>query len=134
MYNSKLGYDLKRNMMNVLRDSWVTNLLEIRSVPLLDEMATVVQTRHDIGASAPGKQRDDRTFGMALANWTWVQNLRGGLISQGITWQGSKDKESGAISPVADALNRAVYRMFRAADEAMDAPPPRSFLEERGLG
>ena len=49
-------------MMNGLRDSWVTNLLEIRSIPLLDEMTHVVQTRGDIGASAPGRYRDDRTF------------------------------------------------------------------------
>ena len=80
-------------MMNVLRDSWVTNLLETRSVPILDEMTNVVQTRGDIGASAPGRQRDDRTFAMALANWTWVENLRGGLISQGITWDGAERKK-----------------------------------------
>ena len=32
-YNTKLGVDLKFKMMNILRDSWVTNLLETRSVP-----------------------------------------------------------------------------------------------------
>ena len=63
-YNTKLGRDLKFKMMNVMRDSWKMNLVEIRSVPLLDEMATVIKDneRWDIGASAPGRLRDDRTF------------------------------------------------------------------------
>lgn len=133
MYNTKLGVDLKYKMMNVLRDSWVSNLLEIRSVPLLDEMSTVVQTKSDIGASAPGRQRDDRTFSMALANFTWIENLRGGMISQGITWEGSKAKESGAISPIADQMNRRIYGILKAADEAMDLPPPLTFYEKKGL-
>lgn len=132
-YNTKLGTDLKFRMMNILRDSWVTNLIEIRSIPLLDEMSNVVQTRGDIGASAPGRQRDDRTFAMALANWTWVENLRGGLISQGITWDGAKMKESGEISPLADRLNRRVFSILKAFDEQADMPPPKTFWESRGL-
>ena len=132
-YNTKLGVDLKFKICNMIRDSWVTNLLEIRSIPLLDEMSNVVQTRSDIGASAPGRQRDDRTFAMALANQTWVENLRGGLISQGITWDGAKKKQAGLISPLADQLNRKVFSILRAADEMADLPPPRSFFENRGL-
>jgi len=132
-YNTNLNVGLKFRMMNILRDSWVTNLIEVRSIPLLDEMANVVQTRGDIGASAPGRQRDDRTFGMALANWTWVENLRSGLISQGLTWDGARKKESGEISPLADQLNRRVFSILRAADEMADLPPPRTFFEQRGL-
>lgn len=133
MKNTKLGVDLKYKLMNMLRDAWVTNLLEIRSIPLLDEMEDVVQTRGDIGASAPGRKRDDRTFAMALANQTWVENLRGGLISQGITWEGTKLKESGAISPLADRLNRKVFSILRAFDEQAYLPPPKTFFESRGL-
>ena len=96
-------------------------------------MTNVVQTRSDIGASAPGRQRDDRTFAMALANWTWVENMRGGLISQGITWDGARKKEAGLISPLADTLNRRVFSILRAADEMMDLPPPKTFYEARGL-
>lgn len=132
-YNTKLGRDLKWRTMNMCRDSWVTSALEIRSVPLLDEMVNIVQTRADIGAAAVGRQRDDRTFAMSLANFTWLENLRGGLISQGITWEGSRAKESGEISPIADALNRRIYGILRAADEMQDLPPPKSFYETRGL-
>ena len=133
MYNTVMSYKLKFHMMNSLRDSWVTNLLEIRSVPLLDEMANVEQSRSDIGASAPGRMRDDRTFAMALANMTWTENLRGGLIAQGVTWEGSKAKEAGSISPVAETLNRRIYSILRAADEDRDAPPPLTFFEQRGF-
>ena len=135
-YNTKLGRDLKFKMMNVMRDSWITNLVEIRSVPLLDEMTTVIQDndRWDIGASAPGRLRDDRTFAMALANWTWTENVRAMMISQGITWDSSMKKESGEISPIADQLNRRVWSIMRAAEEAPDLPPPLSFYEQRGLG
>ncbi len=133
MYNTKLGKDLKYQMMNILRDSWITNLIEIRSLQLLDEMCHVVQDRSDIGAAAPGRLRDDRTFAMALAVWTWVQNMRGGLIAQGLTWAGSKAKESGEISPVAAQLNRRVWSIMKAADEAPELPPPMTFYEMRGL-
>lgn len=137
MYNTKVGRDLKFRMMNMLRDSWVTNLLEIRSIPLLDEMANVRQANSDIaaeiGPSGTGKSRDDRTFALALAHLTWAENLRPGLIAQGITWEGTKAKEKGEISPLADRLNRRVYSLMKAADEAMDLPPPRTFFEQRGL-
>jgi len=98
-------------------------------------MTVVRQTTHDIGASAPGRQRDDRTFATALCNMTWVENLRAGLMAQGITWEGSKAKESGAISPVADTLNRRVWSIMRRIqdEEEADLPPPRTFFEARGL-
>lgn len=133
MYNTKLGRDLKWRMMNLMRDSWVTNLIEMRSVPLLDEMTEIRQTNLDIGASAPGRIRDDRVMATALCNMTWVENLRGGLIAQGITWEGSRAKEAGIISPQADLLNRRVYSILRAADEMQDLPPPKTFFESRGL-
>ena len=132
-YHTKMSYNLKRTTMNILRDSWVSGLLEIRSVPLLDEMVNVVQTDLDIGASAPGKLRDDRTFAMALANSTWVENLRPGLVMQGITWDSSRAKEQGLLSPTADKLNKMVFNIMRAADEMRDLPPPRTFFEMRGL-
>jgi hypothetical protein len=134
-YNTVVSQRIKYHTMNILRDSFVTGLLEIRSIPLLEEMLNVVQdnTKIDIGASAPGRLRDDRTFAMALANSTWLENLRGGLISNGLTWQGSLLKESGRISHIADTLNRRVMNIMQAADQQMDAPPPRTFFEQRGL-
>ena len=134
-YNTVVSQRIKYHTMNILRDAFVTGLLEIRSIPLLEEMADVVDdhSKIDIGASAPGRLRDDRTFALALANSTWVENVRGGLIAQGITYQSARAKESGELSPIADALNRRIYNIMVAADQEMDAPPPRTFMEERGL-
>jgi hypothetical protein len=134
-YNTVVSQRIKFHTMNILRDSFVVGLLEIRSIPLLEEMLNVVQdtTKIDIGASAPGRLRDDRTFAMALANSTWLENLRGGLISQGVTYGGSLLKESGQLSPIADNLNRRIMSIMQAADQMMDAPPPRTFFEHRGL-
>jgi len=134
-YNTVVSQRIKYHTMNILRDAFVTGLLEIRSIPLLEEMADVVDdhSKIDIGASAPGRLRDDRTFALALANSTWVENVRGGLIAQGITYQSARAKESGELSPIADALNRRIYNIMVAADQEMDAPPPRTFMEKRGL-
>jgi hypothetical protein len=134
-YNTIVSQRIKFHTMNMLRDSWVSGLLEIRSIPLLEEMRNVVQdmTKIDIGASAPGRLRDDRTFALALCNSTWLENMRGGLISQGVTWGGSMMKESGRISPIADQLNRRIMSIMQAADQMMDAPPPMTFFESRGL-
>lgn len=70
---------------------------------------------------------------MALAYWTFVKELRPMLISQGITWENSKAKESGIISPIAEALNRKVFSIMHAANEELDLPPAKTFFEARGL-
>jgi hypothetical protein len=134
-YNTVVSQRIKYHTMNILRDSFVTGLLEIRSIPLLEEMLNVVQdnTKIDIGASAPGRLRDDRTFALALANSTWLENMRGGLVAQGVTWGGSLLKESGQMSATADLLNRRVMSIMQAADQMMDAPPALTFMEARGL-
>jgi len=133
VYNSKIGRDLKFRMMNAYRDSWKSNLLEIRSVPLLDEMAIVRQEASDIGAAAPGRQRDDRTFASALANLTWIENLRPALIANGITWEGARKKAAGEVSAVGEILTHRVYSILRAQAEIDEGPPAKSFFEARGL-
>jgi len=133
MYNSKIGRDLKFRMMNMMRDSWVMNLLELRSVPLLDEMSTVRQDNSDIGAAAQGHNRDDRTFATALANITWIENLRAGLIAHGLSWDGGKGATTAPISPIASTLNRRIFSIMRSSDDDADLPPARTFFEQRGL-
>lgn len=137
-YNSKLGRDLKFAMMNLYRDSWRSNLLEIRSIDLLTEMNSIRQDASDIGApgaapGAEGRDRDDRTYAEGLSNETWVKNLRPGLIAQGITWEGAKKKASGELSPIGDMLTRKVYSILRAQAELDDMPPAKSFWDQRGL-
>src|SRR4029077_8956014 len=67
MYGTKTSHDIKFKMMNQMRDAFVQNLLEVRSIPLLKEMLNVRQTGPDIGAAAQGRDKDDRTFATGLA-------------------------------------------------------------------
>ena len=133
VYNSKIGRDLKFKMMNLYRDSWRSNLLEIRSIDMLDEMGVIRQESSDIGAAAAGRDRDDRAFAEALSNLTWVEELRPVMIAQGITWEGAKQKAAGQLSDVGEILTRKVYSIFRSQAEMDDAPPAKSFFEQRGL-
>jgi hypothetical protein len=133
MYGTKTSHDIKFKMMNQLRDAFVTNLLEIRSVPLLQEMLNVRQTGPDIGAAAQGRDKDDRTFATGLAGMTWVEHYRPGMIQNGITWQGSLAQEAGLATPMSVVLNRMVHNIMITAEQERDLPPPRTFLDARGL-
>ena len=133
MYGTKTSHDLKFKMMNSLRDSFVTELLEIRSIPLLREMLNVRQDGPDIGAAARGREKDDRTFAMGLANMTWIEHIRPAMISNGITWESSIAVETGTATPVATKLNRIVQSVMVRASEEPQWERPRTLLEARGL-
>jgi len=132
-YNTMVSHDIKFRMMNQLRDSFVTNQLRVRSRALLKEMSDVRQEGSDISAS--GRNKDDRVFAAALANMTWIENVRGGLIAQGITWEGHEQRVAGKMSPIAELLNRRTYALFTSINEqaADPPPPPVTFMEARGL-
>lgn len=133
MYGTKTSHDIKFRMMNGFRDAFVTNLLEIRSIPLLKEMLNVRQVGPDIGAAAQGRDKDDRTFATALAQMTWSEHFRPWMITQGITWEGSIAQEEGRASGVSVKLNQMVHNLFMTAEQDALLPPPRSFLDARGL-
>ena len=133
MYGTKTSHDIKFRMMNMMRDSWRSELLLIRSVPLLDEMMVCRQEGPDIGAAAQGRDKDDRVFATALANMTWIENIRQGMVAQGLTYDVETKSEAGQITPVSKVLNRRVYTLLRSAAEAETLPPPPTFFERRGL-
>jgi hypothetical protein len=133
VYHTVTTQTIKFKMMNIMRDCHCTDLLEIRSIPLLDEMRGIRQDGPDIGAAAQGRDKDDRVFAAALATITWVENLRSGLISQGLTWDVCRRNDSGQITPIERHLNKRIYDILRGEDEIMNAPPPRTYLEDRGL-
>jgi hypothetical protein len=132
MYGTKTSHDIKFKMMNQLRDSFVTELLEIRSVPLLKEMFNVRQTGPDIGAAAQGRDKDDRTFAMALANLTWVEHIRPFQIAQAITWRSSMEKEAGTATAESVMLNRLVQSLLIKQSDEPDYPLV-DYLEARGM-
>jgi hypothetical protein len=133
MYDTVSNGTIKFRMMNMLRDSHCTELLEIRSIPLLDEMRGIRQEGPDIGGAATGRNKDDRVFAMALANMTWVENLRNTMIMNGMTWARAKKGDSGQITQIEKTINDRIYNMLRGDDEITNMPPPRTYLEDRGL-
>jgi hypothetical protein len=84
MYNWKTNYDNKQEMFNGLRDEYNTERVIIRSVPLLEEMTTLVQDGTSINASA--RKKDDRPFATGLACYAWTHWIRFNMMSDNRTY------------------------------------------------
>lgn len=84
MYNWKTNHDNKQEMFNGFRDGYNTNQVIIRSVPLLEEMVTLVQNGTAIQASAANK--DDRPFASGLAHYAWTNWIRFPMLTENRTY------------------------------------------------
>ena len=133
LWHTKTNYSIKNRMMNKLRDNHATNLLEIRSVPLIDEMMGVRYRGGDIAPSATGRHKDDRVFAMALANMTWEEHVRTRMIFANQTWELANAQDSGEVTPASAMMQRRLHQLFLRADELAFAEPPHTFLDDRGL-
>ena len=78
-YNFKMQWDNKMYVMNLYRDTYNTEQLLVRSVPLLAEMTTLKQEGDAIQAS--GRNKDDRVIAAALACYAWSEWVRPGMIT-----------------------------------------------------
>lgn len=72
--------DNKLVLLNEYRDAYATGQLGIRSMPLLEEMQTIVQDGGTIEAN--GRSKDDRFFASALAVKAWKEWLRPSLLAE----------------------------------------------------
>lgn len=78
MFNTRTTDTVKAEVYGSFRDHYNTEALLVRSLPLLDEMRTLVQNEHKIEAS--GRNKDDRVFAGGLANQAWVKWVRQSMI------------------------------------------------------
>jgi hypothetical protein len=134
VYNFLTTRDSKFDLMNRLRSAYTTRVLQVRSRPLLGEMQAVVQEGSTI--EAPGREKDDRVVGAALANFAWDDWVRPQMIANGMTYERVKAEEAGEISSSRVIVDRLVYNYFQRAEELANADPRDSapkFLIERGL-
>jgi hypothetical protein len=69
--------------LETLRDFTSNGQLHIRSLDLVEEMATI--TREDNTIKAPGTKKDDRVLGAAFALRCWVHKIRPRLVAQKLT-------------------------------------------------
>ena len=123
----------KWELMCQIKDSHMTGMLLIRSVPLVEEMLTVVQDGSEIGA--PGKAKDDRMFATALANRAWIDSVRNSMIQNGLSYDIVLARESNEErSKGAAFVDQIVINYMRAQEEY---EPPLSaraqWLLDRGF-
>lgn len=130
VYNFTSNPKTKIELLNNFRDSYNTDKLIPRSVPLLREMSTIVQRGTKIHGS--GRNKDDRVFGAALAQKAWAEWVRPSMLAEKRTFEVEriaqealnqvKTGEDGAQVAVVDHIvknffaNQAVIRAQHARD------------------
>lgn len=90
-YHTKTTHDEKERMLGLMKSAHEMGILVINSVDCLEEMKNVVREDGTIGA--PGRGKDDRVLGQALAMLAWEDRIRVRLIQAGITKAKQKAEE-----------------------------------------
>lgn len=133
VFNFEMSYRNKFDVMNLMRDLVSTDVALINSVPLIEEMATMVQERSDIGPAASGHQNDDRVIAAALAFRTYYDWIQKTLVAAGATYDAVLREELGMRDAGAQIVDRLVINYFKRIDEQEeDAPPWMSGRDEDG--
>ena len=105
-YSWKTSWESKLLMFNRMRDAYNTEQIIVRSIPLLEEMNTLVQDGDSISAS--GRNHDDRAFAAGLAHYAWAEWVRSSMMSENRTFDREQkaqlDREAGATKPVMDGF------------------------------
>ena len=130
-YHTQASHQITHEMLNKMRDAYSSNMLLIRSAPLVEEMLVVVQDGPHIGA--PNRTKDDRVFAAALAHKAWDDWIKTPMIHNGYTYEMATKKEKGELSEGAVIIDRMVVDFFKRAEERAQEGPPSSFLSDRGL-
>jgi hypothetical protein len=109
----------KPELMHNMRGAFITRELVVRSIPLLEEMRTVVQDGDKIGApeSGAGGSKDDLVFATALAVRTWINWRRPEMLAQGLTMDYVLKSERGEIGQQSRFLKGVVDRFFLTQEQ-----------------
>lgn len=132
-YNTVTTQQIKFQMMNMLRDSWTSGEIIVRSKHMLMEMMTMTQDGPTIGASANGREKDDRTFAAGLANMSWIEHIRPGMIVRGETYETEMRAEETGGRDTDTFFNRIVSDFMAKREVALDEPAPLTLMQQRGL-
>jgi hypothetical protein len=132
VYNFQTSTDTKMTMMNELRDNYALNLLRVRSIPLLREMEKIIQDGSEIAAS--GKNKDDRTFALGLANKAYIDRIRSSMIAEGMTYeQVEKQEKIQESAPNATFTASIVSQFFKAQESAREERTVTEAWKNAGL-
>ena len=125
----------KVQLMEQLRDKFVTGCLILQSKPLIEEMMDVIRDGDKIGA--PESAKDDRVIALALCNRAWIDSLMLSLLSQGETYEAYLKAENGEpVDKKAKFMNNIVANYFKNAEEAANTPqipPHQQWLYDKGF-
>lgn len=135
-YHTEMSQRTKGQVMNSFRDSLMYGALIVRSGPLVEEMARVIQDGGEIGA--PNQEKDDRVFAAVLAHMAWNDWVRPSMIQRGATYDEVMLSESGkAHDPKTIVVKHLVANFWRKRAAELEgepqATPLRQFMEQRGL-
>lgn len=123
----------KFEIMNQLRDTMAKTELVPYSRPLLDEMCSVIVTE-DGKVEAPGRNKDDRVFAAALANRTWIDQVRPMLLASNATYAAVHSNTPGTETGFEGMMNRKVQDFFKQAEaRASEGPQKPAWMVARGL-
>jgi len=115
-YGWKTTMDNKILILNQMRDAYSLRHLRIRSVPLLQEMETVIQDGSAIEAS--GRNKDDRVFATALAHKAYIDWIRPNMIANNLTYESVVRAERAMLeNPNQTLMNAIVQDFFRKKEE-----------------
>jgi len=115
-YGWKTTADNKILILNQMRDAYSLRHLRVRSVPLLQEMETVIQDGSAIEAS--GRNKDDRVFATALAHKAYIDWIRPNMIANNLTYESVVRQERAALeNPDQTLVNAIVQDFFRKKEE-----------------
>ncbi len=112
VYHWKTNYENKRRILNQVKDSISIRHLELSSVKLVEEMATMVQEGSTI--QGDGRAKDDRVMALALAHSCWTDYTRREMISQGRTFAVEQQRMAGREEKQRSMgdMNAVVFRDF----------------------
>jgi hypothetical protein len=133
MLNFETQWKSKTVLMNQYRDLFTSDVLFIRSKPLLLEMANVTQDKDDIAPKAGGRLKDDRVLAASLAAKAYIDWIRGPLIQEGATYDIITAAEQGELSVTQQMVKRIVFDFWRGQEERAQAPETPTWLHDRGF-
>ncbi len=109
--SGSIGYltthSTKERMLNYFKDYFERQMMEVRSLDLLEEMKGIVREGGSIGA--PGRGKDDRVIASALAAVAYAEQVQPRLMAQKITRSTSKSQEQYTPEELAVGRNVSDY-------------------------
>ena len=110
VYQWKTSEELKRRMMNQMKNGIELGRMIPRSVPLLEEMRRIINDEGHIGGE--GRSKDDRVMGAAMAYQAWNMWAQPRVKSMGLTMaRAAEVDERGGTEPVDRLVHNYLKRV-----------------------